>query len=96
MQPSSPRRPRQSGVGASHGLALTDHQLPLALMEAQIGALLEVLPIALLVTTDEGEVLRANYSAATLFGAERAIIGTPVKKCCAYGDTPRCCFQLGR
>jgi predicted ArsR family transcriptional regulator len=24
------------------------------------------------------------------------IIGVSVKKCCDYGDTPRCCFELGR
>jgi predicted ArsR family transcriptional regulator len=24
------------------------------------------------------------------------IIGTPVKKCCEYGETPRCCFELSR
>jgi predicted ArsR family transcriptional regulator len=24
------------------------------------------------------------------------IIGVPAKKCCEYGDTPRCCFQLQR
>lgn len=24
------------------------------------------------------------------------IIGAPAKKCCEYGETPRCCFELGR
>lgn len=24
------------------------------------------------------------------------IIGAPAKKCCEYGGTPRCCFELGR
>jgi predicted ArsR family transcriptional regulator len=24
------------------------------------------------------------------------IIGAPSKKCCEYGSTPRCCFELGR
>ena len=24
------------------------------------------------------------------------IIGVPVKKCCEYGETPRCCFEIDR
>src|SRR3989442_183899 len=24
------------------------------------------------------------------------IIGVPAKKCCEYGETPRCCFELAR
>ena len=24
------------------------------------------------------------------------VIGAPAKKCCAYGETPRCCFELAR
>ena len=24
------------------------------------------------------------------------VIGVPAKKCCEYGETPRCCFELGR
>jgi predicted ArsR family transcriptional regulator len=24
------------------------------------------------------------------------VVGVPVKKCCEYGETPRCCFELGR
>ncbi len=24
------------------------------------------------------------------------VIGVPAKKCCDYGETPRCCFELGR
>ena len=24
------------------------------------------------------------------------VIGVPAKKCCEYGETPRCCFELAR
>jgi predicted ArsR family transcriptional regulator len=24
------------------------------------------------------------------------LIGVPAKRCCEYGETPRCCFELGR
>jgi predicted ArsR family transcriptional regulator len=24
------------------------------------------------------------------------VVGVPVKKCCKYGETPRCCFELSR
>jgi predicted ArsR family transcriptional regulator len=24
------------------------------------------------------------------------VVGVPVKKCCEYGETPRCCFELSR
>jgi hypothetical protein len=42
--------------------------LTLALVEAQVGALVELLPVALLVATAEGEILRANAPAIELLG----------------------------
>ena len=40
--------------------------LTLALVEAQVGSLVDVLPVALLVTTPTGEILRANAAAVEL------------------------------
>jgi len=40
--------------------------LTLALVEAQVGPLLDVLPVALLVTSPTGEILRANAAAIEL------------------------------
>jgi PAS domain-containing protein len=53
--------------------------LTLALVEAQVGSLVEVLPIALLVTSAEGEVLRANTAAVELFGPRRPLVGSAVR-----------------
>ncbi|HET6317363.1 MAG TPA: PAS domain-containing protein [Chloroflexota bacterium] len=52
--------------------------LTLALVEAQVGSLLEVLPIALLVTSADGEVLRANTAAVDLFGTRRQLVGASI------------------
>jgi hypothetical protein len=41
-------------------------QLTLALVEAQVGSLVEVLPVALLVASASGEILRANEVAVEL------------------------------
>jgi PAS domain-containing protein len=40
--------------------------LTLALVEAQVGSLVDVLPVALLVASPTGEILRANAAAAEL------------------------------
>jgi PAS domain-containing protein len=40
--------------------------LTLALVEAQVGSLVDVLPVALLVTSPTGEILRANAAAVEL------------------------------
>src|ERR1700730_1490815 len=40
--------------------------LTLALVEAQVGSLVDVLPVALLVTSPTGEILRANVAAVEL------------------------------
>ena len=62
------------------------HRLTLALVEAQVGSLVDVLPVALLVTTAEGEILRANDAAVELFGAQRATAGTAVSALLPFMD----------
>ncbi|HEY3061319.1 MAG TPA: PAS domain-containing protein [Chloroflexota bacterium] len=55
------------------------HRLTLALFEAQVGSLVEVLPVALLVTSADGEILRANAAAHGLFGTLRTSRGAQVQ-----------------
>lgn len=55
------------------------HRLTLALFEAQVGSLVDVLPVALLVASADGEILRANAAAVEIFGAQRAVLGSPVR-----------------
>jgi PAS domain-containing protein len=50
-------------------------QLTLALVEAQVGSLVDVLPVALLVTTRTGEILRANSAATDLLGGAWSLVG---------------------
>lgn len=47
--------------------SLDSARITLALVEAQVGSLLEVLPVAVLVTSAFGEILRANEAAIDLF-----------------------------
>jgi PAS domain-containing protein len=51
--------------------------LPLALVEAHIGSLVDVLPVALLVASPTGEIMRANASAAELLD-NPALVGQSV------------------
>jgi PAS domain-containing protein len=51
--------------------------LTLALVEAQVGSLLDVLPVALLVTSPTGEILRANAAAIELL-EDPALVGQSV------------------
>jgi PAS domain-containing protein len=62
------------------------HRMTLALVEAQVGSLVEVLPVAVLVATSEGEILRANAAALELFGPCRVLIGAPVKTLLPFMD----------
>src|SRR5882672_10720562 len=55
------------------------HRLTLALFEAQVGSLVDVLPVALLVATADGEILRANAAAVELFGPKRALHGAHMR-----------------
>ena len=47
----------------------------LALVEAEVGSLVELLPVAVLVTSGDGAVLRANASAAALLGRPDGLVG---------------------
>jgi PAS domain-containing protein len=51
--------------------------LTLALVEAHIGSLVDVLPVALLVATPTGEILRANAAAVELLD-NPALVGQSV------------------
>jgi PAS domain-containing protein len=47
-------------------VSLDDPRLALAVVEAQVGSLVEILPVAVLITDRHGHVLRANAAAAEL------------------------------
>ena len=55
--------------------ALNGPNLTLALVEAQVGSLVEVLPVAVLVTSPFGEILRANEAAIGLVGNPLPLVG---------------------
>jgi len=61
-------------------------RLTLALVEAQVGSLVDVLPVALLVTSADGEILRANDSATDLFGVHKARTGEHVSALLPFMD----------
>ncbi len=52
-------------------------RLTLALVEAQVGSLVDVLPVALLVASPTGEILRANAAAVELLD-NAALVGQSV------------------
>jgi PAS domain-containing protein len=62
------------------------HRLTLALFEAQVGSLVDVLPVALLIATDDGEILRANAAAVDLFGPRRSLVGLGVRTVLSFMD----------
>jgi PAS domain-containing protein len=62
------------------------HRLTLALFEAQVGSLVDVLPVALLIATEDGQILRANASAVDLFGAGRVLVGVAVRTLLPFMD----------
>jgi PAS domain-containing protein len=53
-------------------------RLSLALVEAQVGSLVELLPVGLLVTNAKGEISRANQVATELLGHDGALVGLHV------------------
>ena len=57
-----------------HPASLDAPRLALALVEAQVGSLVEVLPVALLIADRQGKVLRANEAASELF-EEPVLVG---------------------
>ena len=64
-------------------------RLTLALVEAQVGSLVDVLPVAVLVTTQDGEILRANDAATELFGSHKAHPGEHVSALLPFMDLDR-------
>ncbi|HLZ30636.1 MAG TPA: PAS domain-containing protein [Chloroflexota bacterium] len=64
---------------------LNGASLTLALVEAQVGSLLDVLPVALLVTSSTGEILRANAAAIELL-EDPALVGQSVRTALAVAE----------
>lgn len=48
------------------------------MIEAEVGSLLEVLPVPLLVTSERGEVLRANQMAGAYLDSAECLVGKHV------------------
>lgn len=48
------------------------------MIEAEVGSLLEVLPVALVVTSSRGAVLRANPTAEALLGSSETLLGRQI------------------
>ena len=57
---------------------MDDAHSALAVVEAQVGPLLDVLPVPLLVADDHGIVQRVNPSAAYLLGDKSSVVGRSV------------------
>jgi len=55
--------------------SLDGTRLTLALVEAHVGSLLEVLPVAVVVTSPFGEILRANETAVDLLEDPLGLVG---------------------
>jgi len=71
------RRASSRMLPAMSPAVLDGSSLTLALVEAQVGSLVDVLPVALLVTSPTGEILRANAAAVELLG-NPALVGQSV------------------
>jgi PAS domain-containing protein len=66
-------------VAASEAASEVDERRQLlALVEAQVGSLVDLLPVALLVTDAEGQIQRANAAAGALLGAAGSLIGRAI------------------
>jgi PAS domain-containing protein len=68
---------------------LNGPNLTLALVEAQVGSLVEVLPVAVLVTASNGEILRANDAAVELLGNPLPLVGQSVVGVFEFGRRRR-------
>jgi PAS domain-containing protein len=71
------------GVGS---MCVDGHRLTLALVEAQVGSLVEVLPVALLVASADGLIVRANDSAVELLGPDSDLVGSDVRGVLPFMD----------
>jgi PAS domain-containing protein len=65
-------------------------QLTLAVVEAQVGSLVDYLPVALLVCDADGRIMRANRAAIDLFDAERPLVGATVAQVLPFADHAAC------
>jgi PAS domain-containing protein len=54
-------------------------QCALAMVEAHVGPLFDVLPVPLVVADDRGIVQRVNASAAALLGGSDHVVGRPIQ-----------------
>jgi PAS domain-containing protein len=68
---------------------LNGPSLTLALVEAQVGSLVEVLPVAVLVTASNGEILRANDAAVELLGNPLPLVGQSIVGVCEFARRRR-------
>jgi PAS domain-containing protein len=68
---------------------LDGSHLSLALVEAQVGSLVDVLPVALLVTSCSGEILRANAAAVELFDSPGPLVGQAVSQALELAERRR-------
>ena len=64
-------------------------RLTLALVEAQVGSLVDVLPVAVLVTTSNGQILRANDAAVELLACPQPLVGQAVTNVVALARRER-------
>jgi PAS domain S-box-containing protein len=64
-----------------------DSHLLLAMVEAEVGSLLEMLPVPVLVTSEAGIVLRANTAAAFALGVGvEAVVGKRIDDLLRHND----------
>jgi PAS domain S-box-containing protein len=64
-----------------------DSHVLLAMVEAEVGSLLELLPVPVLVTSEAGTVLRANTAAAFALGvAMEAVVGRSIDELLRHND----------
>jgi hypothetical protein len=61
-------------------------QLTLAVVEAQVGSLVDYLPVALLICAADGTILRANGPALDLFVGTDRLVGSPVAEVLPFVD----------
>jgi PAS domain-containing protein len=75
-------RPTRNSIVAS----ADEPQQLLALVEAQTGSLLELLPVALMVTSASGQILRVNSAATELLECDSDVTGLGVDAVLANRD----------
>jgi PAS domain-containing protein len=71
------------------GVPVDGPRLTLALVEAQVGSLVDVLPVAVLVTSSNGQILRANDAAVELLACPAPLVGQAVTSVVALARRER-------